>query len=232
MILYGASPVRLRELGVSWNATLDRWRGPVPRSLGLAHMAAETNGVTDPPTRDATQRTVGIMRLRVADVLRLGQTEAQAKDPALNLYLWCQLANDYGRRLHAQYSTWWTSANLDFWAAVRATFVLGLASTETLFTTVHQAGAAYRSTAGVQQWIRTLGQGRRFGRFGPFELRQLANHLDEVIVGMTALDGANYVAAHFFATVPAFKVNRGEDNRLSQGIRNLTTGETMSQFTP
>jgi len=232
VILYGTSPTRLRELGVLWNATLDRWRGPAPRSLGLAHMAAETNGSADPPTRDATQRTVGIMRLRVAEVSHLGQTEVAARDPQQNLYLWCQLANDYGRQLHAQYATWWTRADLDFWAAVRIVFVLGLNSAEKLFTTVNQAGAAYRSTAGVQQWIRTLGQGHRFGRFGPFELRQLAKHLDDVIAGMVALDGANYIAAHFYATVPPFKANRGENNRLTQGVTNVNTGEVMSQFTP
>jgi hypothetical protein len=232
MILFDLNPTRLQQLAALWGTLLDRWRGPVPRSLGLAHMTAETYGNPSPSSRDLTQRTVGLMRLRVADVQRLGQTEESATDPTLNLYLWCRLANEYGQWLHANFSAWWTAANLDFWLAIRIVFMLGQPSTGNLFTTVAAAGTAYRSTAGVQQWIRTQTQGKRFGRFGPFELRQLANHLDEVLRVMTAFDGAHYVAPHFFASVPAFQARPGENSRLAQSIDNLAVGTRLANFTP
>jgi hypothetical protein len=194
-------------------------------------MAAETNGKPMPTTRNATQRTVGIMRLRVPDVQALGETEQTAADPILNLYLWCRLANTYGQWLHETFSRWWPTANLDFWLAIRLVFVLGQASARNLITTVDAAGAAYRSTAGVQQWLRTLGQGKRFGHFGPFELRQLMNHLDDIRVAIAALDGAGYVTSRFFATPSVFKSMPGATSQVTQGIQNIMRGDTMNQFT-
>jgi hypothetical protein len=203
-MLYQVTETRLRELDASWSATLQRFRGPVPRSLGLCHMLAETNGNPEPVTHDPTRRTVGIMRLTLLDTTRLGYQEAAALDPRTNVYLWCKLANQNAETLHRLFSTWWTNANLDFWLAVRLFFIVGPAVITNLFNTVARANRNYHSTVAVLNWIRTeMPAATRFGAYNRFQLLQVATHLDQVLAGMCALDGPRYTAAHFSIRVPA-----------------------------
>jgi len=195
---------RLRELDTAWGAALNVSRGPAPRSLGLCHMLAETNGTTPTTTQSTTHRDVGIMRLSLRDTTKLGYQETAAQNANTNIYLWCKLANLHAEALHAAFPTWWTIANLDFWLAVRLVFVMGIIPTKKLLATVNQANSADHSTAAVISWMRsTASVNQCFGTFNHFDLVHLADHLDEVLRGMGWIDGPHYVAPHFSVRVPA-----------------------------
>lgn len=201
-MFYQITTPRLQELDRQWGAVFNTSRGPVPRSLGLCHMLAETNGVEQPVTHSTAHRTVGIMRLNLRDTVRMGYEETTAQDARTNIYLWCRLANVNAGALHTSFLGWWQKPNLDFWLAVRLFFVLGPTPSKNLLTTVGRVGPEHRSTAGVIDWIRTMATPtQRFGQFSRFDLLQLADHLDSVLVGMSSLDGPQYVAAHFNSQV-------------------------------
>lgn len=203
-MLYQITEPRLRELDGLWGSRVNEFRGPIPRSLGLCHMLAETDGDEQPVTHTLTRRTVGIMRLPIRDTQRLGYAETAASTPRTNIYLWCRLANQYAEQLHRDFPGWWQTANLDFWLAVRLVFVLGVLSTENLLKTVGATSSTYRSTAAVLTWIRTVADPQqRFGSCTRFDLLRLADHLDQVLAGMRVLDGPQYVAAHFSERIPA-----------------------------
>ena len=196
-MLYQITEPRLRELDESWGGTFNRSRGPVPRSLGLCHMLAETDGIEQPVTHDLTRRTVGIMRLALRDTLRLGYQETAARDAHTNIYLWCKLANQNAEWLHTKFASWWAIPNLDFWLAVRLLFMLGPTTTGNLFAAVSQM-VTERSTAAVLNFLRVATSPTlRFGSYNRTDLLALIAHLDAVLRGMQALDGSNYVATHF-----------------------------------
>ena len=201
MILYQITEARLRELDKLWHDALNTYRGPAPRSLGLCHMLAETNGTVQPVTRDAAQRTIGLMRIAMQDVQRLGYSETPALDPRVNVRLWCCLANEYAQSLHAYFPRWWLTANLDFWLAVRLAFIMGVGNTKNLLSLVDNANAG-RTTAAVIVWIRSVAPPTtRFGKITYFDLCRIADHLEQVLDGMIALDGATYRGSHFGSRV-------------------------------
>ena len=204
MILFQITLDRLRTLDQLWGRAFNGRRGPVPRSLGLCHMLAETDGNNDPVTRDTIYRTVGIMRLKLQDALRLGYDEVSVRDAHTNIYAWCKLANQYAKNLHQQFPTWWSQADLDFWLGVRLALILGPVVTENLLTAANSAGTDYRSTNGVQAWIRTLMRPtQHFGINRQFDLLRIADHLDQVLLGMQQLDGPNYVSTSFSEETPS-----------------------------
>lgn len=201
MIFWQLTPARMRRLDTLWGSIIQRYRGPIPRSLALAHMLAETNGQENPPQRDVKKRPVGLMHLSLRDANAWGYTEETLTQGPFNIYLWCKKTNQDAEYIHRTFTAWWTQATLDFWLALRAGFILGLSTLTNLFQTAAQEGSTYQSTAGVVQWIRTrLDKTKRFETFAYRHLQQLADHLDSVRVHMTHFGDATAPSTAFYAS--------------------------------
>ncbi len=197
MKYYQITSPRLQTLTTSWQATLNRFRGPAPLGLALAHMVAESNGQTEPTIRDARRRPIGLMGIPRLVGLRFRYTEDFLKVPVNNIYVWALKTNQDARLLHATYPTAWTTPNYDFWLAVRLIFVLG----DTVFKNL--ATAASANTAAIQSWVRTqMKKTRRFGQHSHRDLTQLMDHLDTVRTAMVRVDGPDK-ASYAFSEAPA-----------------------------
>jgi hypothetical protein len=161
-------------------------------------MVAETNGNEDPTVRNLQQRPTGIMKVPLRRSRGLGYHEEALKITTNNIYVWCRLTNIDADYVHTQWPTWWSTANLEFWLAVRLFFILNKAAFDSLFTKVNNAGASYRSLAGVQSWIRTvMTSDQRIGPHSRRDLRRIADHLDDMRKVMHALDGPGFTSERF-----------------------------------
>jgi len=165
-------------------------------------MVAESNGQEDPTARDLHRRPVGLMQIPLRLGRKNGYNANDLKTPVNSIYVWALLINKDAAFLHASFPTWWTSANYDFWLAVRLLFIMGSQPFLGLLQTVHDAGAAYRSTGGVQAWVRTkMYSTQRFGRYDRSTLLRLMDHLDDVLTALVTIDGPSK-ASYAFSDAP------------------------------
>jgi hypothetical protein len=193
---------RLRKLEEAWRSSLNRFRGPAPMGLAIAHMVAESNGQKTPTIRDARRRPIGLMGIPRREGLRFKYTETYLEIPVNNLYVWALKTNKDAHALHTKYTTTWTTANYDFWLAVRLVFVLGDTTFDNLVADAKSSGDAYTGMSGVQSWVRTkMAKNKRYGRYGYRELKYLMDHLDDVRNAMVRIDGPDR-ASYAFSEAP------------------------------
>lgn len=186
---------RLRALEKKWRGTLNLYRGPVPGGLGIAHMLAVSNGDTDPTLRDVQLRPVGLMQVPYREGRRLRYVAEDLKDPTINMYVWCVLANEHAQWLHENYTDW-TSPDIDFWVGVRAVFILGRTNFANLYALVKDDG--YSLMTGVTTWVRTIQTPtQRFNGLSRTDLRRTVDHLEEVRTAIKTLDGPRWVSERF-----------------------------------
>lgn len=202
MQFFQITNARLTLLNEKWRTALNRIRGPIPLGLALSHMVAESNGNTDPTIRDTRRYPLGLMQIPRRIGRRYKYTETSLKISTNNLYVWSLKTLQDSSLIHQNYS-WWTTAARDFWLAVRLHFILDHQPFTNLLTAAAAAGSSYKSTSGVQSWIRT--QMEKTKRFGPFHYRDLINiarHLDEMRDAMQFIDGPDK-ASYAFTDAPA-----------------------------
>jgi hypothetical protein len=199
---YKITRPRLLALGNKWAPTLNRFRGPIPVGLGIAHMIATTNGDEDPTLRDAQLRPVGLMQIPYREGRRLRYVEKDLKDSTINLYVWCLLANNHAEWLHENYARW-TMPNIDFWQGVRLVFIVGRTNFANLYTAAKNAGyyaedSNFAPTAGIMEWIQTQQTlTQQFNGLSRADLRRIVDHLGEVRTAIQMLDGLNWISARF-----------------------------------
>lgn len=202
MRYYQITDARLRSLETTWRSTINRFRGPAPLGLAVAHMVAESNGQTEPTIRDARRRPIGLMGIPRLVGLHFRYTEDYLKIPVNNIYVWALATNRDARNLHEMYSTTWTTPDYDFWLAVRLTFILGDITFKHLTNAALADGSAYARTTGIQSWVRTkMEKNQRFSRYGHRDLSYLMDHLDVVRNAMTRIDGVDK-ASYAFSEAP------------------------------
>lgn len=203
MKFFQITAARLRTQETSWRATINRFRGPAPLGLALAHMVAESNGNEDPTVRNLHKRPVGLMQIPLRLGRRHGYTQDDLQTPVNNIYVWALLANKDAAYLHTTYATWWSSATYDFWLAVRLMFIMGSKPLTGLFDAAHTAGASYRSMNGVQTWVRTkMNDTKKFGSYSRRTLLRLMDHIDDVRTALVTIDGPDK-ASYAFTDAPA-----------------------------
>jgi len=196
--LFQITPARLRALEKTWRSTINRFRGPVPAALGIAHMVAESNGDEDPTIRDATIRPIGLMQIPYREGRRRGYTETTLLNTTNNIYVWALKSNTDAAFLHNTYPSAWTEPNYDFWLAVRLVFIVG----QNIFSDLYTAAAAGTSpgaiVTAIQSWItNTMTSTQRFGTFRASDLLRISDHLDKVRSALNSLDGPNKVSRAF-----------------------------------
>jgi hypothetical protein len=202
MRYYQVTIARLRKLDETWRTTINRFRGPAPVGLAVAHMNAESNGQTEPTIRDAQRRPIGLMGIPRLVGLRFKYDEDYLKVPVNNIYVWSRKTNLDAHALHNKYGSTWTTPDYDFWLAVRLVFILGDTTLDNLIAAAKSSGDAYTRIAGVQTWVRTkMDKTKRFGRHGYRDLKQLMDHLDDVRNAMVRIDGPDK-ASYAFSEAP------------------------------
>jgi hypothetical protein len=194
MKLFQVTLARVRTLEAKWRSTINKYRGPIPLGLAVASMVAGSNGDEDPVMLDASRRPIGIMQIPLRDGRKLGYGETVLKDTTNNIYVWCLKTNRDAQTMKTNFSSWWSEAKYDFWLAVRTAYLLGFPAVTRLFAAVETAGKT--STADVQTYLRE--EARRVGNFSPRDLKQIADHLDEVRTAMVMTDGPDQASYAFF----------------------------------
>jgi hypothetical protein len=193
---------RLRAIDQKWRSTVNKYRGPVPTGLAIAHIVAESNGDATPVVRDA-KRSIGMMRIPYRVGLRHGYTQEELEEPIKNLYVWCVQTNKDSERLHKEYPSSWTQANYDYWLSLRIIYTLGFTSYNNLAAKVVNTATTNQLTAAIQSWIRTsMPKTQRFGTFRARDLRRIADELDLFRNAMVLFDGPNKVS-DLFSQAPA-----------------------------
>jgi hypothetical protein len=193
---------RLRLLDQRWRSTINKYRGAAPVGLAIAHMVAESNGITNPTIRD-TKHSTGIMRIPFRVGKTYGYTTEELEDPVKNIYCWGLLTNANSQRLIRQFNKSWTKPNYDFWLSVRLIFIIGFTSYEKLFAKVYTTTGAITTatdttTVGLLDWIRnSMTSTQRFGTFNRRDLRRIADELDNFTKAMNLLDGLNRIGDSF-----------------------------------
>jgi hypothetical protein len=201
MKLYPITTARLRTLEQTWQKTINRFRGPAPMGLALAHMLAESNGKTEPLIWDARRRPVGLMGIPLRVGSRYKYDETYLKVPVNNIYVWSLKTNDDAQYLHQTYPTIWTIPDYDLWLAVRLLFIMGNTSFNNLLTAAKADGSIYTRVSGIQLWVRT-----RMGKTKPFGLTlrkivEIMDHLDDIRRAMQIIDGKDH-ASYAFSDAP------------------------------
>lgn len=194
MKLFQVTLARVRTLEAKWRSTINKYRGPVPLGLAVASMVAGSNGDEDPVMLNLSRRPIGLMQVPLRDGRKLGYPETALRDTTNNIYAWCLKTNRDAQVMKSNFSSWWSEPKYDFWLAVRAAFVLGFPTVTRVFAAAEQGGA--RSTADVQAYLR--GEARRTGAVGPQDLKQTADHLDEVHTALITVDGPDKASYAFF----------------------------------
>ena len=193
---------RLQTIDRRWRATVNKFRGPIPMGLAIAHIVVESNGAATPVVRDA-KRSIGMMRIPYRVGLRHGYTEEELEETVKNLYVWCLQTNKDSERLHREYPSNWTQANYDYWLSMRLIYKLGFTSYNNLAAKVINTATTNQITAAIQSWIRTsMPTTQRFGTSRARDLRRIADELDLFRNAMTLLDGPNKISA-LFSQAPA-----------------------------
>lgn len=188
---------RLQAIDRRWRSTVNKYRGPIPAGLAIAHIVIESNGVATPPVHDA-QHSMGMMRIPQRVGQQNGYIEEDLEDPIKSLYVWCVQTNKDSAQLHKLYSSAWTQANYDFWLSLRLIFVLGFTSYNNLAAKVVATRSVNQGTADMQAWIRTnMPNDQRFGTFRVRDLRRIADELDQFKGAMNLLDGPNKISPLF-----------------------------------
>lgn len=193
---------RLQAINSKWRSTINKYRGPIPAGLAIAHIVAESNGAATPPVRD-TKHSTGMMRIPRRVGQQNGYTEDDLENPIKNLYVWCIQTNKDSSRLHQEYSSDWTEANYDYWLSLRLIFVLGFTSYNKLMTNVAATRTVNQGTADLQAWVRTtMPDTQRCGTFNARDLRRIVDELDQFKNAMNMFDGHNRISA-LFSQAPA-----------------------------
>lgn len=193
MKYYQITTARLRTLEQTWRKTINKFRGPAPMGLVLAHMLAESNGKTAPLINDIKRQPIGLMGIPLRVGSRFKYDETSLKVPTNNIYVWSLNTNLDAQYIHKTYPTTWTTPDYDFWLAVRLLFTLGNTAFNNLVNAAKSANSAYTHISGIQTYIRTNGIKGNF----PY----LMNHLDDVRTAMELIDGKNR-ASYAFSEAP------------------------------
>lgn len=176
---------------------MNKFRGPIPTGLAVAHIVAESNGAATPVVRDA-KRSIGMMRIPYRVGLRHGCTKEELEEPIKNLYVWCVQTNKDSERLHKEYPSSWTHANYDYWLSLRLIYKMGFTSYNNLAANVVNTATTNQITTAIQSWIRTsMPKMQRFGTFRARDLQRIADELDLFRNAMVLLDGPNKVSTSF-----------------------------------
>lgn len=203
MKFFQVTPTRVRALEAKWRSTINRLRGPIPLSLAIAHMVAESNGVEEPTIRDAQRYPLGLMQIPRRIGTRFKYDETALKVPTTSIYVWTLKTLNDSAYVHANYASWWSSATYDFWLAVRLFFIMDSKAFNALLKAALDDGSSYKSLSGVQSWVRTkMEKTQRFGLFTQRDLTRIMQHLDEVKAAMILLDGPDK-ASYAFTDAPA-----------------------------
>ena len=189
MILFQLTTSKLRETDSKWRSTINRFRGPVPPGLGIAHIVALSNGVEDPAPRDPRTRPIGLTQVPTRAGRALGYKEADLIKPGNNIYAWAAKTNQDAVALHQAYPQSWTKAGYDFWLTVHLYFLM-----TTAFYALMLASDATSTTDGVigalTAWVRnSMQETQRFGTFSTKDLRRIVDHLDSMRTALVTLDG-------------------------------------------
>jgi len=185
-----------------WRTHVNKYRGPIPAGLAIAHIVIESNGDATPIVRDA-KRSIGMMRIPYRIGLALGYTEEDLEDPIKNLYVWCVQTNKDSARLHKEYPSTWTRPNYDYWLSLRLIYVLGFTSFNNLAAKVSSTTTTDQLTADIQAWIRnSMSSTQRFGTFRARDLLRIADELDLFRKAMQLLDGSDNNTSTLFSRAP------------------------------
>jgi hypothetical protein len=188
---------RVRAMDHKWRSTVNKYRGPIPTGLAVAHIVAESNGDATPVVKDA-KRSIGLMKVPFRVGRKHGYTEEDLEDPIKNIYVWCIQTNKDSERLRKEYPSAWTEPNYDYWLSLRLIYKLGFTSYNNLATKVSNTATTNQLTAAIQSWIRnTMPKLQRFGTFRARDLRRIADELDLFKNAMVQLDGPNKVSKNF-----------------------------------
>ena len=188
---------RLQAIDRQWRSLINKYRGPIPAGLAVAHIVAESNGAATPIVRDA-KRSIGMMRIPTKIGLQNGYKEIELKKPLVSLYVWCVQTNKDSKRQHTTYPTMWPQANYDYWLSLRLVFTLGFINFDNLAVKVLHTAAPGALTSAIQTWIRSeMSPLQRFGTFRARDLLRIADELDWFRTAMNTLDGPNRVSALF-----------------------------------
>lgn len=198
--MFQVTDVRLRDVEAQWGRTLNRFRGPVPRGLGLAQIVAESNNNPDPTVR-TPQRKLGLTGIPFLQGRQLSYTETQMREGETSIYLWSIIFNQNGLLLHATYPKLWAQPTYDFWLSVRLLFTLSLATYQLLLAEVQATGAAKGTTnitLDIQTWINTvMAPTKRVGQYDQRALRTLSAELDTFRRAMERFDGPDAPSPSF-----------------------------------
>ena len=193
---------RLQAIDRRWRATVNKFRGPIPTGLAVAHIVAESNGAATPVVRDA-KRSIGMMRIPYRVGLRHGYTREELEEPVKNLYVWCVQTNKDSAQLHKEYPNNWTQANYDYWLSMRLIYKMGFASYNNLAAKIINTATVNQITTAIQSWIRTsMPKMQRFGTLRARDLLRIADELDLFRNAMVLLDGPNKIST-LFSRAPA-----------------------------
>lgn len=189
---------RARALDALWGPAINQCKGAAPRSLGVAHMLAETNGNETPRSGNPQTQPTGIMRVPVYRARKLGYQEAALTNPILNIYVWSRLTNDDAAYIHEQYANWWQTPDIDFWCSVRLLTVLTRIVFNRLLLTLINDNLTTKTTAGIQAWINeTMPKNFRIGVWTANQLKEVSKHIDNIRTILHSLDGPRYTSTHF-----------------------------------
>lgn len=201
MKYYQITTARLRSLEQTWQKTINRFRGPAPMGLALAHMLAESNGKTEPLINDVKRRPVGLMGIPLKIGSRFKYDETALKVPTNNIYVWALKTNQDAQYIHNMYTTYWSIPDYDFWLAVRLLFIIGNTAFNNLIITAKKDGSTYTRISGIQLWVDTLmNKTKQFGMTRR-QMSQVMNHLDSVYFAMKLIDGKDH-ASYAFSEAP------------------------------
>ena len=188
---------RLRNLGAKWRPTLRRYCGAPPAGFGVVHMTAESNGEATPTVRDRRRRPIGIMQVPWRIGQRHGRSLEELEDTTINIYTWAIQTNRDADYIHTTYPNDWTTANLDFWLAVRLYWIVGQTVFDRLYSNARADGTAYQTSQGLISWIRTkMPQGAHYGRHTYKDLQGKAAHLEAFKKGLIFVEG-NFTTKSF-----------------------------------
>jgi hypothetical protein len=188
---------RIRAIDRSWRTVINKYRGPIPVGLVVAHIVAESNGAATPIVRDA-KRSIGMMKVPWRVGKKHGYSETDLEQPVVCLYVWCVQTNEDSARLHKEYPSAWTQANQDFWLSLRLIYILGFTNYNNLAAKAVNTANANALTAAIQTWIRRdMSATQRFGTFRARDLRRIADELDQFRKAIVLLDGPNRVSDRF-----------------------------------
>jgi len=169
---------------------LNTYRDNIPLGYLVAHMVADSNGVSTVVSTDRIKRPQGLMQVPLRDATRFSYTEKALQKDTTNLQAAAKVINLYSELLHNTYPLVWPTATQDFWCAVRLLYLVNLTSFSNLMTQLTGT-----KTLDILLAYMT-GRTTRLGRWHPRDLKRFATHIAEFRVALRLLDGATAPGYH------------------------------------